>query len=90
MVSLFPQIEHGSWQLVVGLLAADGLLSFAQNIVAFSVLHMVSSLSYAVANASKRIAVITASLMMLHNPVTPLNIFGMLLAVMGVLSYNKV
>lgn len=74
---------------ILGLLVLDGLLNWLQNIIAFSVLSIVTPLTYAVASASKRIFVIAVTLLVLGNPVTGLNIFGMTMAILGVLSYNK-
>lgn len=75
---------------VIALLFTDGVLNWLQNIIAFSVLSLVTPLTYAVASASKRIFVIAVSLFILGNPVTWMNIFGMMLAVLGVLVYNRV
>ncbi|XP_054007236.1 solute carrier family 35 member E1 homolog [Hylaeus anthracinus] len=85
-------IYSGSTELssyILGLLFLDGILNWFQNIIAFSVLSIVTPLTYAVASASKRIFVIGVTLLVLGNPVTWLNIFGMALAICGVLCYNK-
>ncbi|XP_014231317.1 solute carrier family 35 member E1 homolog [Trichogramma pretiosum] len=71
------------------LLVLDGFLNWLQNIIAFSVMSLVTPLTYAVASASKRVFVIAVTLFILGNPVTGLNIFGMVLAILGVLCYNK-
>ena len=73
----------------IGLLVVDGVLNWLQNIIAFSMMSMVTPLTYAVASASKRIFVIAVTLLVLGNPVTGMNVFGMLLAIAGVLAYNK-
>ncbi|TMS33188.1 hypothetical protein L596_000955 [Steinernema carpocapsae] len=71
------------------LLVASGFLSFAQNLCAFTLIHKLTALSYAVSNATKRVTVIAASLITLRNPVTNANLFGMLLSILGVFLYNR-
>lgn len=77
------------WARAGPLLAGAGVLAWLQALAAFSVLSRVSPLTYAVASAAKRAAVVLASLLVLQNPAPPLNVAGMALAALGVLAYNR-
>ncbi|XP_050735899.1 solute carrier family 35 member E1 homolog [Eriocheir sinensis] len=81
-------VRRDPWETIT-LLLLDGGLSWMQNLVAFTILHHVTPLTYAVASATKRISIITVSLLLLRNPVTLPNVVGMFMAIMGVLGYNK-
>uniref|UniRef100_A0A5S6QCP5 TPT domain-containing protein n=1 Tax=Trichuris muris TaxID=70415 RepID=A0A5S6QCP5_TRIMR len=78
-----------SWVTLSGGVLLSGFLNFAQNVCTFSLISRLSVLSYAVANVTKRITVISVSLLTLKNPVTFINVCGMLTAVFGVLGYTQ-
>ena len=89
LVSSAPvKVPHIAWLLLN--LPLNGLLSLSQNIFAFSMISAVTPVSYSVANVTKRIVIITTSLLLLRNPVTMANVCGMLVAMSGVALYNKV
>ncbi|CAF0749471.1 unnamed protein product [Rotaria sordida] len=81
--------QHNLAMQVLFYLILDGILNFIHNVVAFTMISLVSPLSYSVANSTKRIVVISTSLLILQNPVTMTNIVGMSLALFGVMFYNK-
>jgi len=83
----YRQVKTSSW--IIFYLLFDGLLNFIHNVAAFTMISFVSPLSYSIANSSKRIVVIGLSLFILKNPVTWTNVFGMTLAIFGVILYNK-
>jgi solute carrier family 35 protein E1 len=68
----------------------DGLCNFVYNVLAFTMISRLSPLSYVIAGSTKRLVVIIISILILHNPVTKMNLLGVGLAVIGVVLYNKI
>ncbi|CAF1154427.1 unnamed protein product [Adineta ricciae] len=75
---------------VIFYILADGVCNFIYNVIAFTMISRLSPLSYVIAGSTKRLVVIAVSILALHNPVTKLNLFGISLALVGVLLYNKI
>jgi solute carrier family 35 protein E1 len=92
-VTLSNELIHGSHHppdfYFIFMLFAAGFCSFIQNLCAFALIHQLTTLSYAVSNATKRVAVIALSIFYFQNSVTPLHCFGMALAVFGMFIYNR-
>lgn len=81
--------ENSSFSIVL-LLVIDGMFHTLQNLLAFTLMNIVSPLTYSVANVSKRIVIITFSIFMLKNHVTSMNFLGIIMSIVGVGLYNKV
>lgn len=71
-------------------LVLSGVMAFIQGISAFTIISLISTVSYSVANATKRIVVIVVSILTLKNPVKFANFIGMMVACFGVFNYNRV
>lgn len=71
------------------MIVANGVCNFLQSFAAFSLLSLVTPLTYSVANTFKRVFVILTSIVWFGNTVLPLNYFGIFLAFVGILLYNR-
>ena len=84
-----PEFEYGNLYHILTLLASTSFCNVGQNIFAFCVISNVSPLSYSIANVSKRIVIISGSLLFFKDPVTPTTVVGMSIAIGGVFIYNR-
>ena len=90
-VFIFGTTEFDSENLyrILTFLVCAALCNVGQNIFAFCVISTVSPLSYSIANVSKRIVIITGSLLFFKDPITMTTVIGMCIAITGVFMYNK-
>lgn len=70
------------WRLVL-----SGTMAFGQSITAFTLIDMVSPLSYSISSTFKRLAIILASVLYFKSPMSTLNALGVLLAFSGQFGY---
>ncbi|KAE8147949.1 triose-phosphate transporter family-domain-containing protein [Aspergillus avenaceus] len=67
----------------------NGVSHFAQNILAFVLLSMISPVSYSVASLVKRVFVIVVAIVWFGNSTTPLQAFGIALTFVGLYLYDR-
>ena len=84
-----PEFETHNLFHIITLIVLAALCNVGQNIFAFCVISTVSPLSYAIANVTKRIVIITGSLMFFKDPFTLTTVLGMCVAILGVFLYNR-
>ena len=93
LVLLTHRSELISWSYMTlnlpFLLILDGIMSFSQNILAFSLLSMCSPLTYSIANCSKRVAIICLSFFVFSvQNLTPQSMLGIGISLLGIFGYN--
>ena len=84
-----PEFDYENLYHILTLLACAAFSNVGQNVFAFCVISTISPLSYSIANVSKRIVIITGSLLFFKDPVTLTTVIGMCIAITGVFIYNR-
>lgn len=67
----------------------NGIFHFAQNILAFVLLSMVSPVTYSVASLLKRVFVIIMAILWFRSPTTPIQAVGIALTFLGLYLYDR-
>ncbi|EFY85901.1 hypothetical protein J3459_015123 [Metarhizium acridum] len=67
----------------------NGIFHFAQNILAFILLSMVSPVTYSVASLIKRVFVIVMAILWFRSPTTPIQAVGIALTFVGLYLYDR-
>jgi solute carrier family 35 protein E1 len=84
-----PAHEHASTHSVTYYMFLNGIVHFAQNIIAFIILASVSPVTYSIASLFKRVAVICIALVWFNQHVHPLQGMGIGLTFLGLWMYNN-
>ncbi|KAL2863456.1 putative ER to Golgi transport protein (Sly41) [Aspergillus lucknowensis] len=79
-------LDHGALLLEF---VFNGVSHFAQNILAFVLLSMISPVSYSVASLIKRVFVIFVAIVWFGNTTTPIQGFGIVLTFVGLYLYDR-
>lgn len=86
---MHPAHEHASTHSVAYYTFLNGIVHFAQNIIAFVILSSVSPVTYSIASLFKRVAVICIALVWFNQHVHPLQGVGIALTFLGLWMYNN-
>ena len=74
---------------VVLLFFLNGVAHFGQNILAFTMMTLVTPVSYSIASLMKRVFVIGAAIIWFATPFTPQNLLGLILTFVGLYMYQQ-
>jgi len=84
-----PEQGHAAAHTVAYYTFLNGIVHFAQNIIAFIILASVSPVTYSIASLFKRVAVICIALVWFNQHVHPLQGLGIGLTFLGLWMYNS-
>ncbi|KAF9976397.1 Triose-phosphate Transporter [Actinomortierella ambigua] len=82
----FSSFQTGAVTLMLA--AGGGLLAFAMTIAEFKLIKNTGTVTLSVAGISKEIFVISLSVMIFGDQLTPVNLLGLLVSISGIISYN--
>ncbi|CAG8594484.1 13816_t:CDS:2 [Funneliformis mosseae] len=71
-----------------GLMLMGGLLAFGMTIAEFALIKNTSTVTLSVAGISKEVVVITLSVLIYHDELTPINLLGLFVSITGIIGYN--
>ncbi|CAI2171429.1 14822_t:CDS:2 [Funneliformis geosporum] len=71
-----------------GLMLMGGLLAFCMTIAEFALIKNTSTVTLSVAGISKEVVVITLSVLIYHDELTPINLLGLFISITGIIGYN--
>ncbi|KAF6017855.1 hypothetical protein EB796_023838 [Bugula neritina] len=85
----FTQLKKDLSGALVVYLLTNGIFFHLQSFTAYSLMKVISPVTHSVANTVKRALLITISIPIFGNAITPLSAVGMVMVVFGVMLYNQ-
>ncbi|KAI8576049.1 hypothetical protein K450DRAFT_258640 [Umbelopsis ramanniana AG] len=71
-----------------GLMAIGGLLAFAMTLAEFHLIKSTNTITLSVAGISKEVVIITLSVLIYGDVLTPINLLGLAVSIIGIIAYN--
>jgi len=88
LMDMHQKIKHID-QYKIGVLLLNGVIFYAQSLFAYSLMSLISPITFSVSNTVKRAGLIWFSVIVFGNEVTFLGAFGTFLVVFGVFLYQR-
>lgn len=80
---------HNVDQYVASMLLFNAVIFYLQSLFAYSLMSLISPVTFSVSNTVKRAGLIWFSILVFGNKVTPLNLFGTFMVLCGVFLYQR-